>query len=105
MPWPTHALTPSERGYDAAHRAQRARIVEHMASGASYACSRCGQPIQHGQAWHLDHDDVDRTKYLGPAHATCNERAGKHKAERVLAEQRAKAHHPRRRAPGLIEPN
>lgn len=37
-------------------------------------CSRCNQSILPGSEWHLDHDD-ERTGYLGPAHATCNNTA------------------------------
>ena len=33
---------------------------------ATLACCRCGQLIEPGQAWHLDHRD-DRRGYLGPA--------------------------------------
>jgi hypothetical protein len=38
----------------------------------SVICARCGRLIQPGQAWDLDHDDLDRTQYLGPSHAKCN---------------------------------
>jgi hypothetical protein len=62
-------------GYDRKHRAVRARWAPIVATG-SVPCSRCGWPILPGQAWHLDHDDHDRTRYLGPSHAHCNMRAG-----------------------------
>jgi hypothetical protein len=39
---------------------------------------RCGQLIEPGQPWHLDHRD-DRRGYLGPSHATCNLRAAAEK--------------------------
>ena len=38
-------------------------------------CSRCGEPIQPGEEWDLDHRD-DRRGYLGAAHSRCNRRAG-----------------------------
>jgi hypothetical protein len=33
-------------------------------------CVRCGLPIKPGEPWHLDHDDIDRTRYFGPEPAT-----------------------------------
>jgi hypothetical protein len=38
-------------------------------------CARCQRLILPGQEWVLDHTD-DRKGYLGPSHATCNNRAG-----------------------------
>jgi hypothetical protein len=45
-------------------------------------CWRCGRRIEPGQAWDLGHDDVDRSRWRGPEHASCNRRAA---AERVNA--------------------
>jgi hypothetical protein len=43
-------------------------------------CARCGRRIEPGQQWHLDHHDDRRLGYLGASHASCNARAGAHKA-------------------------
>ena len=56
-------------------------------------CVRCNEFIQPGTEWHLDHRD-DGRGWLGPSHATCNQRAGWEKMvasangrERVLDEK------------------
>lgn len=71
--------TPEQRGYDHAHRKMRANVALAVEAGRAI-CSRCELPISPGDLWHLDHDDTDRTKYLGPAHARCNTSAGGLKA-------------------------
>jgi hypothetical protein len=48
------------------------------------SCSRCGEPIDPREPWHLDHTE-DRTAYLGPAHRDCNLRAGAVKGAQVRA--------------------
>jgi hypothetical protein len=53
-------LTTVGRGYDAAHRAERARWQPHVQAGL-VACWRCGRPILPGTPWDLGHDDYDRT--------------------------------------------
>lgn len=60
--------------YGAPHERARRRVARTVAAGAA-TCARCGEPIRAGQRWHLDHNDSG-TGYLGPSHATCNERAG-----------------------------
>lgn len=67
------------RGYGVEHQRTRARINLQVQAGG-VECSRCHKPIIPGQAWHLDHDDTDRGKYLGPSHAWCNTSAGGRKA-------------------------
>lgn len=64
-----------QRGYDHAHRQLRKQWAPKVATG-EVICGRCGQAIRPGQSWALDHDDRDRSKYLGPSHATCNNSAG-----------------------------
>lgn len=64
-----------ERGYTLAHILMRKRLAPIVAEGTTL-CARCRQPIRAGQAWHLDHDDDDRTRYIGPSHARCNLSAG-----------------------------
>lgn len=57
------------------HRRLRATWQRRIDTGQHVTCSRCGHPITRGMVWHLDHDDHDRSQYLGPSHATCNRRA------------------------------
>jgi hypothetical protein len=58
--------------YPGDHQAIRRAWAPHV---PGTPCARCGVPIAPGQAWDLDHDD-DRAGYRGPAHASCNRRAG-----------------------------
>jgi len=60
---------------------QRRRELEPLVRAGALNCARCGRRIEAGQQWHLDHHD-DRNGYLGASHATCNARAGAHKANR-----------------------
>jgi hypothetical protein len=46
-------------------------------------CVRCGQPMLPAQRLHVDHDDYDRTKLRGFAHAACNIRAAAKKARAI----------------------
>jgi hypothetical protein len=66
--------TPEQRGYGAAHRALRRRLL------ATYLptdpCARCGLPLGEDEgALHLGHSD-DRLTYTGLEHKLCNLRAG-----------------------------
>jgi hypothetical protein len=70
-------LSRHARGYTNAHVARRRQLEPLVATGQTH-CSRCGELIEPGQPWHLDHRD-DRQGYLGPAHATCNLRAAAEK--------------------------
>lgn len=63
-----------QRGYGAEHDRLRDAWKSKVDAGQA-DCARCGEPITAGQAWALDHTD-DRAGYLGPSHATCNNRAG-----------------------------
>jgi hypothetical protein len=71
-------LSRHARGYTNAHAAKRRQLEPLVATG-QVNCSRCGQLIEPGEAWHLDHRD-DRRGYLGAAHATCNLRAAANKS-------------------------
>lgn len=76
----------STRGYGTAHQRQRAKWKRLVDQGG-VNCARCGKPIAPGSEWDLDHDDRDRSRYLGPSHAGCNRSAGGSKArepERVV---------------------
>jgi len=54
--------------YGYAHRALRERWRPRVERG-EVACSLCGRMIERGAPWDLAHDPMDRTRYLGPAHA------------------------------------
>jgi hypothetical protein len=56
------------------HKARRARLAADVNAGRM-TCARCGQPIEPGQPWALDHRD-DRKGYVGPSHQSCNAAAG-----------------------------
>lgn len=61
----------TERGYGAQHQQMRAKYQRVVDAGAA-ECWRCGTPIKPGEAWHLGHDDNDRTKYRGVECPPCN---------------------------------
>ena len=73
----------TQRGYGARHKALRKQLLPHA---VGRACSRCGKPMEAGQALHLDHTD-DRRGYKGFAHAECNDRAAGFKAAAMLHPQ------------------
>lgn len=62
------------RGYSGRHQAIRRAMKQDVDAGKA-VCTRCGLPIDPTQPWDADHTD-DRTGYNGPAHASCNRRAG-----------------------------
>jgi hypothetical protein len=55
------------------HQARRRMLAPIVAAGC-VPCAGCGELIKPGEKWHLDHDDLDRTKYLG-ACRKCSPRA------------------------------
>jgi hypothetical protein len=62
------------RGYGAEHDRLRRSWARRVNTGL-VRCARCDTYISPAESWALDHTD-DRTGYLGPSHATCNNRAG-----------------------------
>jgi hypothetical protein len=56
--------------YSTAHKRLRKQIAPRVAAGNA-SCARCGEPIQPGEKWDLDHTD-DGSGYLGPSHVRCN---------------------------------
>ncbi len=97
---PRHTDKPSssDRGYGAAHKAERIRWAKLIASGAAPPCARCGRPILPNETFHLDHSDAPDAHrlgiYLGPSHPACNNRAknvNKNKPQPVPQQTRAKA--------------
>jgi len=63
--------TRQQRGYDAAHEAERAKWAPIVATG-EVKCWRCLVPIAPDQPWDLGHDDHDRSIYRGPECRRCN---------------------------------
>jgi hypothetical protein len=96
MPWPRRPSS-TQRGYGYKHQQRRARWAPIVAKG-KVRCSRCGEPIQVGQAWHLDHEDEDRTRYRGPGHEDCNVGAGRE----LGAQRRATGRTPDMPHPGYL---
>ena len=69
------------RGYNAKHKAERARWVPKVKAGG-VQCARCGGLLAPDEPFDLDHTE-DRTGYNGPAHVRCNRRAGAIKGNRI----------------------
>lgn len=63
--------TRAERGYGAGHQAARRAWQAKIDAGEDVRCWRCGTPIR-STAWHLGHDDVDRSVTRGPECVPCN---------------------------------
>lgn len=78
---PRPGRTTTQRGYGAAHQAERKRWSAAVEQGL-VRCCRCSRLILPGMAWDLDHTD-DRTGYHGPAHRSCNRSAGARKGNRL----------------------
>ena len=62
------------RGYGPKHKKARAAMKLWVDTGLA-SCTRCGRYIDPHEPWDADHTE-DRTDYRGPAHRTCNRRAG-----------------------------
>lgn len=67
----------TQRGYDYAHKQERARWQRQVDRGEA-DCARCGEWIEPGTPWDLGHTD-DRTGWTGPEHASCNRADGARK--------------------------
>lgn len=97
MPRPTSA----QRGYGYKHQKLRKRVARQVARGEAY-CWRCLEEgktkeeawISPDSNWDLGHDDIDRSLYRGPEHASCNRATSAHRPQR----QRPAEQHP-----GLID--
>jgi hypothetical protein len=77
MVWATPKAPKGDRGYGYQYQKLR-KALPPNAYGTP--CVRCGELMLPGQKLHLDHDDYDRTKLRGFAHAACNIRAAAKKA-------------------------
>jgi hypothetical protein len=75
MPARRPRRSTAARGYGSAHQRLRRRVSRLVVSGEA-TCTRCGEKIEPGSAWDLDHTD-NRRGYLGPAHRSCNRRNGR----------------------------
>jgi hypothetical protein len=61
--------TTTQQGYGWKHQQERAAWAKTVEAGLA-ACARCGLAIDPvSEAWDLDHDDADRSRYLGASHA------------------------------------
>lgn len=80
--------TTTERGYDAAYRAERAAWSPKVLAG-NVDCWRCGKPIvaNTDREWHLGHDDEDRSIIRGPEHPMCNLRSAGRRGNRIARER------------------
>jgi hypothetical protein len=69
--------TSSERGYGSAHQRLRREYELRMRAGEVFHCWRCAERDVVTEidpdAWHLGHDDEDRSVYRGPECVPCNE--------------------------------
>ena len=63
--------TTAQRGYGAAHQALRRALAPMVAAGLA-RCWRCGRRIKAGEPFDLGHDDIDQSRYRGPACLPCN---------------------------------
>ena len=61
-----------QRGYGRAHELLRADWQRRIDAGEIVYCWRCKTTRITGRAWHLGHDDHDRTRYRGPECVPCN---------------------------------
>lgn len=63
----------ADRGYDAEHRAARRAWQQRIDAGRVVICWRPGCDTRiAGTAWHLGHDDRDRSVTRGPECVGCN---------------------------------
>jgi hypothetical protein len=62
--------TRAEQGYGAEHRRERRAWQQRIDAGEVVCCWRCGERIV--GAFHLGHDDYDRSITHGPECALCN---------------------------------
>jgi hypothetical protein len=76
----------SASGWGTRHQ-QRRKQLEPLVNSGQADCVRCGNKIEPGTPWALDHRD-DRQGYLGPAHRRCNSIAGAEKANANRGRQR-----------------
>ena len=77
MPWSTTRpkANPAERGYGAAHRAERKRRLPYYNEHSP--CGKCGRPLGANRSkWHLPHNEQRTGYYPGFWCAPCNTNDG-----------------------------
>lgn len=93
------ASEEQQRAWAAATGKHRAAIRKRMRAGEQFTCYRCGDVIEDGQAWDIDHGQalahdgelLDPTN-LHTSHATCNRsHGGRIGAARAKATRKARA--------------
>lgn len=84
---PAPARSTTARGYGWRHQQECAKHAPLVAAGRAI-CWRCRRLIAPGEPWDLGHHDIDRTRYMGPEHASCNRNAAWRKAQRRMASHR-----------------
>jgi hypothetical protein len=85
--------TTTQRGYGYAHQQERRRLTPTVNAGRAY----CAQPvcihtdrwIRPGTPWALGHNN-NRTAWIGPVHADCNQRDGASRGGKVIASRKKK---------------
>jgi hypothetical protein len=84
---PAKASTTA-RGYGYEHQKERRRLTPLVNSGqavcAQPVCIHRDRTIQPGTPWALGHND-NRTAWIGPVHADCNQQDGASKGGRTIA--------------------
>jgi hypothetical protein len=92
----------TDRGYGTAHQRERKRLTPTVNAGNAYCmqaiCLMQSRWIPPGTAWALGHND-QRTAWIGPTHAPCNQHDGASKGGRVIAARHRRGWHPTTRHP------
>ena len=76
-----------------AYKAARAALKGQIDAGLG-SCWRCGRWIAPGSAWHVGHDDNDRSVIRGAEHAGENLKAGASKGARIANARRKSQRQP-----------
>lgn len=102
-PWANQTGTTSTRGYNTAHRAERARLKPSVERGettcqqglpGNSSSGRCLHPtrtIHPGQPWALGHNDT-RTAWIGPVHTDCNQHDAATRGGRTTNQRHHRTH-------------
>lgn len=83
----TRRGTPTQRGYDATHRAERTSWAKRIAAGECPICPRCHRPITNPHAFDLGHP-TGRTGGRMPEHPACNRSEGGRRGRAAQAANR-----------------
>ena len=98
--------TTTARGYGSKHQRERARWKPAVDAGLAYCrqpvCLQRSRWIPPGTDWALGHTD-DRSAYLGPCHALCNQRDGARRGAQI-GNTRQRTRTPRWTSPNPTDP-